>query len=457
MKLKTKANLAMGAFLCACLIPSLGMLVLPAGEAAANQTLAAVPSLTTADGALNPDVLQELTDYTADHFALRQQMITTNALLEGAVFGVSAEEKVTLGREGWLFYTETVDDYLHTNALTARQLNGAARTLALLDEYAQARGARLLFTAAPNKASLYPQYLPRVGTPLEGEDDIDRLVPLLEEQGVEYVDLFAVFRAQEETLYYRQDSHWTVRGAALAHDALIAVLEPEGAAPFFTGCWQAGQGHRGGRYAMLYPTGVSLEEDAVFDRAFTFSYTRAVRSAEDQRIETENPARSGSLLMFRDSFGNDLYPFLAEEYAHALFSRSMPYQMSLLDETGADTVVIELVERNLDYLALYAPIFPAPQRQLNGVPAAGSASARLTAEDDGLLEGYLRLEGTLAGPVDETTPIYVLLGQTLYEASPVGEGEIPLTLYVPRAAQLEELQILYFETGAQCACGGTLL
>ena len=454
MKLKTKANLAMAAFLCACLVPSLGMLVLPEEQAAANQTLAQSPSLTTADGKWNGNVLQEITDYTADHFALRQEMITANAALEAAVFRVSAEEKVTLGRDGWLFYTEMLDDYLHTGALTQRQLYGAARTLALLTEYAEGRGARLVFTVAPNKASLYPEYLPYVGRPLEGEDDIDRLLPLLEQQGVDYVDLFAAFRGQDEALYYRLDSHWTVRGAALAHDALLSVLDLEGAEPFFTGSWRAAPGHLGDLYEMLYPTGGELEDEITFDRPFTFSYVRPIRSAEDQRIETENPNRTGTLLMFRDSFGNNLYPFLAEDYGRAVFSRAMPYQMSLLDETGADTVVIELVERNLSYLAVHAPIFPAPERWLSGTPAEGTASARLTVADDGLLEGYARLEGALTGPVDEDSPVYVQLGETLYEASPAGqagEGEVPFTLYVPLDAALEEAQVLYLQGGAVCA------
>lgn len=454
MKLKTKANLAMAAFLCACLVPSLGMLVLPEEQAAANQTLAQSPSLTTADGTLNGDVLQEITDYTADHFALRQEMITANAALEAAVFRVSAEEKVTLGRDGWLFYTETLDDYLRTDPLTQRQLYGAARTLALLTEYAEGRGARLVFTVAPNKASLYPEYLPYVGRPLEGEDDIDRLLPLLEQQGVDYVDLFAAFRGQDEALYYRLDSHWTVRGAALAHDALLSVLDLEGAEPFFTGSWRAAPGHLGDLHEMLYPTGGELEDEITFNRPFTFSYVRPIRSAEDQRIETENPNRTGTLLMFRDSFGNNLYPFLAEDYGHAVFSRAMPYQMSLLDETGADTVVIELVERNLSYLAVHAPIFPAPERWLSGTPAEGTASARLTVADDGLLEGYARLEGALTGPVDEDSPVYVQLGETLYEASPAGqagEGEVPFTFYVPLDAALEEAQVLYLQGGAVCA------
>lgn len=454
VKRNTKANLAAAAFLCACLVPSLGMLVLPEEGAAANQALAQPPSLTTADGAFNADVLQEVTDYAADHFALRQQMITANAALEAAVFRVSAEEKVTLGRDGWLFYTQTLDDYLRTGALTQRQLYGAARTLALLTEYAAGRGARLVFTVAPNKASLYPEYLPYVGRPLEGEDDIDRLLPLLEQQGVDYVDLFTAFRGRDEILYYRLDSHWTVRGAALAHDTLFSALDPEGTAPFFDESYQTAPGHLGDLYEMLYPTGGALEDAVVFDRPFTFSYVRPIRSAEDQRIETENPDKTGGLLMFRDSFGNDLYPFMAEEFGHAVFSRAMPYQMSLLDETGADTVIIELVERNLDYLAVYAPVFPAPQRWLSGTPAEGTAAARLTRKDDGLLEGCLRLEGALTGPVDEDSPVYVQLGETLYEASPAGqagEGESPFTLYVPRDAALEDAQVLYLQGGAVCA------
>ena len=85
---------------------------------------------------------------------------------------------------------------------------------------------------------------------------------------------------------------------------------------------------------MVFPTGTKTEEDAAYDREFAFSYVRPIRSAEDQFIQTENPDRSGNLLMFRDSFGNLLHPYLADAYGQAAFSRAMPYTMSLLDQTG---------------------------------------------------------------------------------------------------------------------------
>lgn len=458
MKLNTKADLAMGAFLCACLIPSLGMLILPEEPAAANQTLAQPPSLTTQDGSLNVQVLDEVTDYVQDHFALRQRLITANAALESAVFQTSAQDSVLLGREGWLFYRETVEDYLHTDPLTDRELFCAARTLALLTEYAQTRGASLTFTAAPNKASLYPQYLPYVGTPLEGADDIDRLIPLLEAQGVAYADLFAPFRREDQVLYHATDSHWTNWGAALAHDTLMDSLGGSDWSPWFTQSWHTENTHRGDLYEMLYPTGEMLEGEVVFSREFTFRHVRPIRSPEDQRIETENPGKARNLLMFRDSFGNTLYPFMAEDFGHAVFSRSMPYQMALLEESGVDTVVIELVERNLNYLVESAPIFPAPERLLSGQPPQGAAAASITAADDGRLAGCIRLEGTLSGPIDVDSPIYIQLGALLYEASPAGtggEGESPFTLYVPAGSALGDVRALYLLNGQVLEAGRT--
>lgn len=441
---QTKARLAAAAFLTACVLPAAGML-LPERAAAANQTLASPPRLTTAEGKLNPDVLQEAADYIGDHFAFRQELITLEARLEAGLFRSSAEDSVLLGREGWLFYRETLPGYLHTERLSDRQLYGAAHTLALVQEYAESKGASLLFTVAPNKCSLYPEYLPMVGAPLEGEDDIDRLLPLLEAEGVPYADLFSAFRARDEVLYHRLDSHWNARGAALAHDTVTAALGLP-FEPFFPGTYQTARTHKGDLYEMLYPTGTALDENMTFDRPFTFSHVKEPRSPEDQRIETVNPAQSGSLLMFRDSFGNALYPFMAEEFGHAVFSRAMPYQLSQLD--GADTLVIEIVERNLDWLAARAPIFPAPERGLTGEPPEGTARAALTTEDDGLLPGFVRVEGALTGGADDDSPVYVRLEDALYEACPVGAEAGGFTLYVPAEAASERAEVLYLSEGA---------
>ena len=80
--------------------------------------------------------------------------------------------------------------------------------------------------------------------------------------------------------------------------------------------------------------------------------------------------------------------------------------------------------------------------------------------EDGTLAGFLRLEGSISGPVDVDSPIYVQLGETLYEASPAGEceeGEHPFTLYVSAGSALDDIRVLYLLDGQVLQAGRTEL
>lgn len=69
------------AFLSLCLIPAAGMLVLPKQQAAGNEHLTPKPSLWNAQTGWNAEFLGDLTDYVADHFGFRQELVTANAAL----------------------------------------------------------------------------------------------------------------------------------------------------------------------------------------------------------------------------------------------------------------------------------------------------------------------------------------------------------------------------------------
>ena len=80
---------------------------------------------------------------------------------------------------------------------------------------------------------------------------------------------------------------------------------------------------------------------------------REPRTAEDILIETTKAdAPNGRLLLCRDSFGNALHPFLAEDFRETVITRQMPYPLEQVQE--GDTVIIEIVERNLPNLLKYA-------------------------------------------------------------------------------------------------------
>ena len=345
-----KYRIFTAAFVLLCLIPSVGMLCLPPTKAAANEQLAPVPQLQTPDGSWNPAVLEEATDYIADHFALRQEMVTLNAALHTGLLATSPAEKVICGTDGWLYYTETLADYQHKPVLTEEQARETAALLAEMQAYCEARGARFLFTIAPNKNSLYPEHMPGRYLQAEMPNHYAMLRPYLEEYGVHYADLFTFLSAQDETLYLKTDSHWSNRGAALAHDFLMQQLELPHTA-FAQAPYTTANTHRGDLYEMLYPAGKALEAQQQYQ--MTFTYVREPRTAEDILIETTKAdAPNGRLLLCRDSFGNALHPFLAEDFRETVITRQMPYPLEQVQE--GDTVIIEIVERNLPNLLKYA-------------------------------------------------------------------------------------------------------
>lgn len=346
-----KYRIFTAAFVLLCLLPSAGMLFLPPTEAAANERLSPKPVLQNEDGSWNTNVLSQLTDYIADHFALRQEMVTANAALQTALLSTSPAEDVIYGKDGWLYYKATLDDYQNHATLTEDEAAQIAQTVADMQAYCEARGATFLFTIAPNKNSLYPENMPARYLQSDSPGNYELVAPYLKEYGVNYADLFTFLSGQEETLYLRTDSHWTNRGAALAHDFLMESLGLPHTA-FGEADYTTEETHRGDLYEMLYPKGMEREAQQQYD--IDFSYVTPPRTAEDILIQTtsENAANS-RLILCRDSFGNALHPFLAADFREAVITRQMPYPLEQVQ--AGDTVIVEIVERNLANILKYPP------------------------------------------------------------------------------------------------------
>ena len=189
-----------------------------------------------------------------------------------------------------------------------------------------------------------------------------------------------------KSYYHRLDSHWNNMGAAVAAEALASKLNIS-IYPWTQESYSIVKNHKGDLYEMLYPAGKRLDENIEFHRKFSFRYLfrtetdPVIPSSEEKteaeingtdyysenrppedniKIETVSGEDTGNLLMFRDSFGNALYPFMADTFSYSAFSRLIPYRMDWLDEGEFDYIVVEIVERNLKNLASKAPVMPAP-------------------------------------------------------------------------------------------------
>ena len=432
-------------FLCACGVPGVGMLLLGESQAAANEVLSPKPVLKNPDGSWNLEVMSDAADYFSDHFAFRQELITADSTWKAELFHTSSQEQVALGQDGWLFYAETLDDYTGADLLTDRQAFAVGRSLKLAQQYVESKGGVFLFTVAPNKISLYPEYGPQLspGT----QTAAGQVQEALAVEGVPYCNLFEVFSSQDEVLYHKLDSHWTYKGAALAHDALLQSLGLAGEDFSKSGSYQAT--HQGDLYVMLYPASQKLDDQWQFDQEPQFAYDTPIRDVDDLRIQTSSSGTMGNLLMFRDSFGNTLHSLMAEDFGHALFSRAQPYDLGMMDQIQANYVVVEIVERNLPLLAQTSFLLPAPQVDAPEVQAAGAAATAYQASESPAVPGYLTVTGWIS-PCDVDSPLYLQVGGITYEASPVGtaeDGNYPFTAYLPQGTDLTGATLLYRQNG----------
>ena len=404
-------------FLVILLIPSLGMFIFGASESENGEELT-MPVIYSEEDGFNKDYLQQLGALFESRFALRQQMVTAYSQITVKIFDTSSQNGVITGTGDWLFYSDSLPDYQRTNILTGRQLHNAVRNLELVNEYCSDNGIEFLFVIAPNKNSLYPEYMPYYLIPGEGPSNRELLDDLLLDTQVNFTDFgrYDTFLDPDAVYYFHRDSHWNNVGAAIASNSILSSL----GVPHhdYTSDETAqGEPHRGDLEQMIYPSDPATELETVFAVMPSFAYDAPVESNFDFRIGTSGEGES-SLLMYRDSFGSALLPFMAEPFGHAFFSRSNTCQISDFVANSPDYLVIEKAERFISQLCTSPSRLPAPVRELPGNAVLIEVSDLNTAEAG----DYVTVTGTLPeGSYDTDSLIYIVSGDMCVEACPVSD------------------------------------
>ncbi len=389
------------------LIPFVGMVFWPTNETTENTVMAKWPKVTE-EGKWNRDYLAQAGEYFEDHFAFRQQFVTANALLRGRILKTSATDQVVVGKEDWLYFGGTLDDYQGKNLLSERELYAVVHNLKLMQDYVESCGSRFILTVAPNKNSLYNSNMPdryKKGT----DSNLKRLTARMTREGIHYVDLYQTFDSQEEVLYFKRDSHWNNKGAVLAYRTLMDKMQKEHES-YLNVPYETVREHIGDIDAMLYPLASREEEDYQYRKEWEFSYINEVKDNMDDWIETANPAKEGTLLMYRDSFGESLLPFLAEEMGEGYFSRLVPYNLTQVEEYIPDYVIVERVERKLAAFATEVPIMePLPADNIYAPEM--KTDTTVEAEKSG---SYLMVKGHVEEQyLEDDTDIYVQVRDSL--------------------------------------------
>lgn len=351
-------------FIGICLVPSVCMPFVKS-DSAEKRELSEFPSVTTADGRLNFDFFDEFDTWFSEHFAFRQQFVNADSRVKSTLMGTSPDSDVIVGRDGWLYYGDTANDFLNINTLSKREISNIVHNLRMIDNYCKTSGAEFLFFSAPNKNSIYPENMPFNYVPSDNADNYELLSVELAEDDF-WLDMKSALLSADSSvpLYHRTDTHWNNLGAYVGHSAIMAKLGKEICSAGTN--WYTKNDRQGDLAQMLYPIEKAKDTQIYNDYEYEYTYQGRFRGLDDITINTTNENAVGELLMFRDSYGEAILPYMAECFNNAEFSRVVPYRLNDIENK---TVILEIVERNLGNLQKYAPVMTAPIADISDITA----------------------------------------------------------------------------------------
>jgi acetyltransferase AlgX (SGNH hydrolase-like protein) len=161
--------------------------------------------------------------FLRDHFGLREPLATGWSLFK---YALRYTPRVAVGREGWLYFPQYWGPKYgaRTCGSLSEALLSFADRLDRLAAYAATSGVPLVFAVAPDKETLYPEYMPEKADTRSHCDLFAELRVALEgERHLKTVDLQAPLETGKarERVYFKTDSHWNDAGSWRVARALL--------------------------------------------------------------------------------------------------------------------------------------------------------------------------------------------------------------------------------------------
>ncbi len=329
--------------------------------------------------------------YLNDRLPFRNALVSLNSFIDYYVFKEASDSSVIIGRDGWLFFSDTVEDYQRDNLYSEEELQELAAEAEAARAYCDSRGITFILFMPPNKNSVYGEYMPAHITAGAGPSRADQYVSYLREHtGVDVIwvrdELVEAATGSDSLLYMKHDSHWNGLGSYTGSRLLMSHLGvnmPAHGALTYTHTDEAvfaGAGHDLAN-AISMDAALGTDEnfvlsgyadESVYDSIeYRGDYHESVSELIDpstmdgelyrlpENYMGVNPygdvvyassdaADSRRVLFARDSFGELMTQYLAAEFSDVISIRNSTLTIQDIDEIKPDILIYEMVERS-DY------------------------------------------------------------------------------------------------------------
>ena len=316
-----------------------------------------------------------LTATYADTFPFRDALIRTANLLKMDLFHQSPMKSVILGRDGWLFFNDEMDmeDWLNLTDYSQEELDNAVRIFTERGRWLARQGSAMLVVIAPNKPTIYGEFLPQGYRKLGPSPRLDQLAAAFTRAGIPFLDLRPTLeRAKaQRRAYWKTDTHWNDWGALLGCSAIVEALRQRFPAmpPLDPTDYEARE---------FTATGGDLSAQMLLENRLTEQFIQmaprftpravdgpqpgypnpATRPGRQLIVKQTGDARLPKAVFFRDSFSTAAIPFLAERFSRSVYVWDHRFHPYIVQAEKPDVVVFEAVERYQH--ALFGEPLPLP-------------------------------------------------------------------------------------------------
>lgn len=164
--------------------------------------------------------------YYNDHFGFRELFIRMSNNIDIKLFNTSPNKNVIIGKNGFIYYSPTLNDYYKHATLTDTQISKIAKKLRKLQDDLHKTNIKFLFLVAPNKSTIYPEYMPYKREISGNSSNYDKLLIELEKENVNHINIFPILFSQKDKydLYYSRDTHWNYISGFITSREILKYL-----------------------------------------------------------------------------------------------------------------------------------------------------------------------------------------------------------------------------------------
>jgi len=297
--------------------------------------------------------------YYNDHLPYRNQLIALNNRLDYFVFNHSASEKVTIGKEGWLFYSSDEDvNALETSlgyyTFTEEELANIAHNLMDSKKVLESLKMDFVFFIAPNKETIYRDKIPTCYRQVTDDTALNQLVDYLQKN----TDIRVVYpgdelrQVKEEGKYLdylKLDTHWNYLGAYIGSKALLEELGAE--MPGVDEVTINTKPYNQGDLSRILNVYVEGGETLYGVENYSSNEVEEIEADDQGLSKYACPEGIDERIFVRhDSFGAIMREYVASQFNKTCFEHQNVFSSQDLVDFDADIFVLESVERYLQKL-----------------------------------------------------------------------------------------------------------